>query len=49
MADPDVNWNELLIRESFPDDYNSIRPSQTQREHNNEIKAGNEEIVENFN
>ena len=50
LNDQDVNWNELLVRESFPDDYGTIRPTDTHRERQQEIKAsGNEEIVENFN
>ena len=50
LNDHDVNWNELLVRESFPDDYGTIRPTDTHRERNEEIRAsGNEEIVENFN
>ena len=49
INEQDVNWNELLVRESFPDDYGTIRPTDTHRERNQEIKEGNEEIVENFN
>ena len=35
----DLNWNDLI------DDYGTIRPSDTQRDKNEEIKAGNTEIV----
>ena len=49
MADKDVNWNDLLVRESFPDDYGTIRPSDTHRERNESIKAQTDEIVEDFN
>ena len=33
-----VDWNDLLMRSSFPEDYGTIRVTDTQREHNEKIQ-----------
>lgn len=32
-----VDWNDLLVRESFPDDYGTIRVTDTHRENNKQL------------
>ena len=45
-----VDWNELLVRESIPDDYGTIRASETNRAQNEKLRQqdGNM-IMQNFN
>ena len=43
-----VDWNEL-IRESIPEDYGTIRGTDTNREHMENLKKQGGEIVKNFN
>ncbi len=45
-----VDWNDLLVRESIPDDYGTIRASETNRAQNEKLRQqdGNM-IMQNFN
>jgi hypothetical protein len=45
-----VDWNDLLVRESIPDDYGTIRATDTNRVQNEKLKQqeGNM-IMQNFN
>ena len=44
-----VDWNDLLVRESIPGDYGTIRPSETDRDRTDKLKEKNADIVQNFN
>ena len=44
-----VDWNDLLMRSSFPEDYGTIRITDTQREHNEKLEEQSDQyIVKNF-
>ena len=49
MPHDKVDWNELLVRESIPDDYGTIRVTETHRERNAALQEQNDSIVKDFN
>ncbi len=45
-----VDWNDLLVRESIPDDYGTIRASETNRAQNEKLRQQDGNLImQNFN